>query len=328
MTHHLHRRSFVAASLVAAASLPRSAWASGYPSQPIKLIVPFAPGGSTDLAARLVAEYAARELGQPVVVDNRAGAGGSLGTEIVAKAKADGYTLGMATVSTHAANPAIYAKRLKYDPVRDFAPIVNIATTPSVFMVSPKNLASDMRQFVALARANPGRYSYATPGAGSLGHANMEYFAALADIKLLHVPYKGAGPAMNDALSGLVDVISDNLPTALPHIRAGRLKALAVTAERRSPALPDVPTYAELGFAQMGTGGWFGLVAPAGTPAPIVTQLNAAVRKAMANPAFMKKLDEIGATTAAGTPAEFGKQIRDTAARYQNMVKIARIAID
>jgi tripartite-type tricarboxylate transporter receptor subunit TctC len=328
MNTHLNRRHVVAASLLAAAHLPRNGLAAGYPTQPIKLVVPFAPGGSTDLAARLVAEFAARELGQPVVVDNRAGAGGSLGTEVVAKARADGYTLGMATVSTHGANPAIYAKRLKYDPVKDFSPIVNIATTPSVFMVSPKNLASDMRQFVALARANPGRYSYATPGAGSLGHANMEYFASLADIKLLHVPYKGAGPAMNDALAGLVDVISDNLPTALPHIRAGRLKALAVTADRRSPALPDVPTYAELGFPQMGSGGWFGLVAPAGTPAPIVAQLNAAVRKAMANPAFMKKLEEIGATPVAGSPADFARQIRETAARYQNIVKVARIAVD
>ncbi len=287
--------------------------------------MPFAPGGSTDLAARLIAEYGARELGQPIVVENRAGAGGSLGMEFVAKARADGYTLGMATVSTHGANPAVYGSRLKYDPVKDFAPVTNVATTPSVFAVNPKNLAADMRQFVAMARATPGKFSFATPGVGSLGHANIEHFAALAQIKLLHVPYKGAGVAMNDALAGQVDAITDNLPTALPHIKAGKLRALAVLSEKRSPALPDVPTYGELGYPQMGGGGWFGVVAPAGTPPAIVARLNAAFHKAMKNPEFIRKMDESGATLIPGTPADFGKQIQQAIQRYQKVAQVADI---
>ncbi len=298
---------------------------AGFPNQPIKLVVPFAPGGSTDLAARLIAEYGARELGQPIVVENRAGAGGSLGMEFVAKARADGYTLGMATVSTHGANPAVYGSRLKYDPVKDFAPVTNVATTPSVFAVNPKNLAADMRQFVAMARATPGKVSFATPGVGSLGHANIEHFAALAQIKLLHVPYKGAGVAMNDALAGQVDAITDNLPTALPHIKAGKLRALAVLSEKRSPALPDVPTYGELGYPQMGGGGWFGVVAPAGTPPAIVARLNAAFHKAMKNPEFIRKMDESGATLIPGTPADFGKQIQQAIQRYQKVAQVADI---
>ena len=301
---------------------------TAYPDRPVKLVVPFAPGGSTDLAARLIAEFAGRELGQPIIVENRAGAGGSLGMEMVAKAKADGYTLGMATVSTHGSNPAVYAGKLKYDPVKDFAPVTNVATTPSVFAVNPKIPANDMRQFIALAQANPGKYSFATPGTGSLGHANIEHFASLAKIKLLHVPYKGGGLAMNDALAGQVDAITDNLPSALPHIKAGRLRALAVLSETRSPALPDVPTYGELGLPQMGGGGWFGIVAPAGTPTAVITRLNQAIHKAMKQPEFLKKLEESGATPIPGTPAEFSKQIQQAMERYQRVAQVAKIQID
>jgi tripartite-type tricarboxylate transporter receptor subunit TctC len=311
----------LAAAAMAAAQQP-------FPSQPIKLVVPFAAGGSTDLAARLIAEYGGRELGQPIVVENRAGAGGSLGMEFVAKAKPDGYTLGMATVSTHGANPAVYGSKLKYDPVKDFTPITNVATTPSVFAVNPKVPAQDMKQFLALARANPGKYSFGSPGTGSLGHANIEHFAALAKIQLLHVPYKGAGLAMNDALAGQVDAITDNLPSALPHIKAGKLRALAVLSEKRSPALPDVPTYGELGYPQMGGGGWFGLVAPAGTPPDVVNRLNQAFRTAMKNPEFVRKIEESGATLIPGTPEEFGKQIQQAMERYQRVAKMAKIQVD
>jgi tripartite-type tricarboxylate transporter receptor subunit TctC len=320
--HFLHA---AAACALLAAMLPASAQ-QPFPNQPIKLVVPFAPGGSTDIAARLLAEYGGRELGQPIVVDNRAGAGGSLGMEVVAKSKADGYTLGMATVSTHGANPAVYGSRLKYDPVKDFAPVTNVATTPSVFAVNPNKVtATDMKQFLAMAKANPGKYSFGTPGTGSLGHANIEHFMALAHVKLLHVPYKGGGQAMNDALAGQVDAITDNLPSALPHIKAGKLRALAVLSEKRSPALPDVPTYGELGFPQMGGGGWFGVVAPAGTPPEVVAKLNAAFLKAMKNPEFVKKIDELGATLIPGTPAEFAKQIQQAIARYQRVAQLANI---
>jgi tripartite-type tricarboxylate transporter receptor subunit TctC len=248
--------------------------------------------------------------------------------EFVAKAKADGYTLGMATVSTHGANPAVYGSKLKYDPVQDFAPITNVATTPSVFAVHPKNPARDMKQFLALAKANPGKYSFGSPGTGSLGHANIEHFMALAQIKLLHVPYKGSGQAMNDALAGQVDAITDNLPSALPHIKSGKLRALAVLSEKRSPALPDVPTYGELGFPQMGGGGWFGVVAPAGTPPEIVAKLNAAFHKAMKNPDFVQKMEAAGATLIPGTPEEFGQQIQQAMERYLRVSKMARISLD
>lgn len=326
----MNKRHFLSA-LAAAAAVAATGTAAAqdaYPTQPVKLIVPFAPGGTTDLAARLVAEFASRELGQQIVVENKAGAGGSLGMEFVARAKPDGYTLGMATVSTHGSNPAVYGSKLKYDPVKDFAPVTNVATTPSVFAVHPSTPAKTMQEFVAAAQASPGKFSFASPGQGSLGHANIEHFAALARIKLLHVPYKGAGHAMNDAVAGQVNAITDNLPSALPHIKAGKLRALAVLSEKRSPALPDVPTYGELGFPQMGGGGWFGVVAPAGTPAPIVARLNAAIHKAMKHPEFARKMDESGSTLIPGTPEQFGQQIKQAMERYDRVSKLAKIALD
>jgi tripartite-type tricarboxylate transporter receptor subunit TctC len=326
----MNKRLFLASAAAAAVLATGFAQAqAAYPDRPIKLVVPFAPGGSTDLAARLVAEFAGRELGQSIVVENKAGAGGSLGMEFVAKAKADGYTLGMATVSTHGANPAVYGSKLKYDPVKDFAPVTNVATTPSVFAVNPNRVgAKTMKEFIAQAQAQPKKFSFASPGTGSLGHANIEHLMHLAKMDLLHVPYKGAGQAMNDAVAGQVDAITDNLPSALPHIKGGKLRALAVLAEQRSPALPDVPTYGELGFPAMGGGGWFGIVAPAGTPQPVVAKLNAAIHKAMKNPEFVKKMDESGATLIPGTPAEFGKQIQQAMDRYRRVAEVADIRVD
>jgi tripartite-type tricarboxylate transporter receptor subunit TctC len=324
----MNRRQILQTSLLAAAlgATGLATAQQAYPSQPVKLVVPFAPGGSTDIAARMIAEFGSRELGQQIVVENKGGAGGSLGMEQVAKSKADGYTLGMATVSTHGANPAVYGSRLKYDPVKDFAPVINVATTPSVFAVNPSRVqAKDMKEFLAQVKASPNKYSFGTPGTGSLGHANIEHFMALAQVKLLHVPYKGASQARNDALGGQVDAITDNLPSALPHIKAGKLRALDVLSEKRSPALPDVPTYGELGFPQMGGGGWFGVVAPAGTPPEVVAKLNAALGKAMKNPEFVKKLEELGATAVGGTPQDFGKQIGEAIARYQKVAQMANI---
>jgi len=325
-TRHFLKTIACAAAL---AALGTAHAQDNYPTKPIRLIVPFAPGGSTDLAARLVAEFGSRELGQQIVVENKAGAGGSTGMELVAKAPADGYTLGMATVSTHGSNPAVYGSKLRYHPVKDFAPVTNVATTPSVFAVNPNKVqAKDMKEFLALAKANPGKFSFGSPGTGSLGHANIAHFTALAGVELLHVPYKGAGQAMNDAVGGQVDAITDNLPSALPHLQSGKLRALAVLAEKRSPALPDVPTYGELGFPQMGGGGWFGVVAPAGTPAPIVAKLNAAIHKAMQAPEFQKKMADSGAILIPGTPAQFAKDIEQAVARYDRVSKIAKIQAD
>jgi tripartite-type tricarboxylate transporter receptor subunit TctC len=299
-----------------------------YPNRPVKLIVPFAPGGSTDLAARLVAEYGSRELGQSIVVENKAGAGGSTGMEFVARSPADGYTLGMATVSTHGSNPAVYGNKLRYNAAKDFAPITNVATTPSVFAVHPSTPARTMKEFIALVQANPGKYSFASPGVGSLGHANIEHFMALAKLDLLHVPYKGAGQAMTDAMAGQVTAITDNLPSALPNIQNGKLRALAVLSEKRSPSLPDVPTYGELGFPQMGGGGWFGVVAPAGTPPEVVAKLNAAFHKAMKNPEFSKQMEQSGATLIPGTPEAFAQQIQQAMERYERVAKMAKISLD
>ena len=314
------------AAVFGSAATPVAAQSS-YPNKPIRLVVPFAAGGTTDLSARLVAEYAGRELGQTIVVDNKGGAGGSIGMEQVARSTPDGYTIGMATVSTHGSNPAVYPK-LGYDPIKDFAPVTNVAAVPSVFAVHPSVPAKTMQEFVALAKANPGKYTFASPGAGSLGHANIENFMMLAKVDLLHVPYKGAGLALNDALAGQVNAITDNLSTTLPHVKAGRLRALALLGAQRSPQLPNVPTYAELGYKDMGDGGWFGIVAPAGTPQPIIDKLNAAIHKAMLNSEFKRKIEESGGTLVPTTPDQFKAQIQQAMARYARVAKAANIKLD
>lgn len=278
----------VAAAATVAAIAPAVWAADNYPSRPIKLIVPFGAGGSTDIVARLLADKMGPILGQAVVIENKGGAGGSIGAAEIAKSAPDGYTIGMATVSTHGSNPAIMSK-LPYDARKDFAPITNVMAVPSVFVVHPSVPANTMQEFIALAKKEPGKYSFASPGTGSLGHANIENFMNLAGIELLHVPYKGAGQALNDALGGQVNAMTDNLSSSLTNIKAGKLRPLAVLGLKRAEVLPDVPTYTELGFPEMGDGGWFGLVAPAGTPKPIIDKLNAAAHQVMQDPDFQKK---------------------------------------
>lgn len=295
-----------------------------YPNQPIRLIVPFAPGGSTDLVGRLIAEYVGRNLGQTIVVENKAGAGGAIGAEQIARSKPDGYTLGMATVSTHGSNPSIYSD-LKYDARKDFAPISNVMGVPSVFAIHPSLPAKTMPEFIELAKAEPGKYSFASPGVASLGHANIENFMMLSGIELLHVPYRGSGPALNDALAGQVDAITDNLSSTLPHLLEGRLRPLAVLGAERSNLLPDVPTYGELGFEQMGTGGWFGLVAPAGTPREVIDRVNAAVHEAAKDPEFQERASKLGATIRVNSPEEFAQDIEAAIERYTRVAKAANI---
>ncbi|AVP58622.1 tripartite tricarboxylate transporter substrate binding protein BugE [Pulveribacter suum] len=320
--------STLAACAAAAAFAPlANAQAGDYPSRPIKLIVPFAPGGSTDMVARMLADKMTQVLGQPVVVDNRGGAGGSIGADAIAKSAPDGYTIGMATVSTHGANPAIYA-RLPYDAVKDFAPITNVMSVPSVFVVHPGVPAKTMAEFIALAKARPGKYTFASPGAGSLGHANIENFMNLAGIDLLHIPYKGAGQAITDALGGQVDAMTDNLPSTLSNIQSGKLRPLAVLALKRSPVLPDVPTYSELGYPGMGDGGWFGLVAPAGTPRPIIDKLNAAAHQVMAMSDYLEKQKGISGESIANTPEQFARQIQAAIERYTAVARRANIRLN
>lgn len=324
-----NRRELLLAITAVAFGLPLAAAdarASSYPDKPVKLIVPFPPGGSTDLVARLLAEKMSLILGQQVVVDNRAGAGGTIGISAVARAEPDGYTIGMATVSTHGANPAVYTK-LSYDPVKDFQPITNVMSVPSVFVVNPKLPAKSMKEFIALAKSEPGKITFASPGNGSLGHVNVEQFMDLAGIRLTHVPYKGAGQAAADALAGTVDAMTDNLPSSLPHIKSGKLRALAVLSPQRSPLLPDVPTYRELGFEAMSEGGWFGLVAPAGTPAPVVEKLMVSAHQAMQDPAFKQRTVDISGVPMANTPAQFAQQIREMMDKYARIAKVANIKL-
>ena len=319
--------STVAAAAALAAAAPAVWAADNYPSRPIKLVVPFGAGGSTDIVARLLADKMGPILGQSVVIENKGGAGGSIGASEIARAAPDGYTIGMATVSTHGANPAIMSK-LPYDAKKDFAPITNVMAVPSVFVVHPSVPANNMQEFIALAKKDPGKYTFASPGTGSLGHANIENFMNLADIQLLHIPYKGAGQALNDALGGQVNAMTDNLSSSLTNIKAGKLRPLAVLAFKRAEVLPDVPTYTELGYPGMGDGGWFGLVAPAGTPKPIIDKLNAAAHQVMQDPSFQAKQREIGGEGMGNTPEEFAKQIDAAIARYTAVAKRANIKID
>lgn len=317
----------VAAAATMAAIAPAVWAADNYPSRPIKLIVPFGAGGSTDIVARLLADKMGPILGQAVVIENKGGAGGSIGAAEIAKSAPDGYTIGMATVSTHGSNPAIMSK-LPYDARKDFAPITNVMAVPSVFVVHPSVPANTMQEFIALAKKEPGKYSFASPGTGSLDHANIENFMNLAGIELLHVPYKGAGQALNDALGGQVNAMTDNLSSSLTNIKAGKLRPLAVLGLKRAEVLPDVPTYTELGFPEMGDGGWFGLVAPAGTPKPIIDKLNAAAHQVMQDPDFQKKQKEIAGEGMGNSPEEFAKQIDAAIERYTAVAKRANIRID
>ncbi|MDH6594287.1 tripartite-type tricarboxylate transporter receptor subunit TctC [Variovorax sp. TBS-050B] len=325
-----NRRDLLLAITAVAFGLPMASTdahaSSAFPDRPIKLIVPFPPGGSTDLVARLLAEKMSVVLGQQVVVENRGGAGGTIGISAVARAEPDGYTIGMATVSTHGANPAVYSK-LPYDPVKDFQPITNVMSVPSVFVVSPKLPVKNMKEFIALAKSSPGKLTFASPGNGSLGHVNVEQFMDLAGIRLTHVPYKGAGQAAADALAGTVDAMTDNLPSSLPHIKSGKLRALAVLSPERSPLLPDVPTYRELGFESMSEGGWFGLVAPAGVPAPVIEKLMTSAHQAMQDPAFKQRTIDISGVPMANTPAQFAQQIREMMDKYARIAKVANIKL-
>jgi len=298
-----------------------------YPSKPIRLIVPFPPGGTTDIVARVVAEKMGGVLGQAVVVDNRGGAGGAIGAEAIAKAAPDGYTIGMATVSTHAINPAL-KQNLPYDAIKDFTPITKLVAVHNVMSVNASVKAGDMKQFVALAAGQPGKVTFASPGNGSLGHMMGELFKVASRTDLLHVPYKGAGPALNDVLGGQVDVLFDNLPSSLAHIQSGKLRALAVAGPARSEALPDVPTFAELGLPEVNDAAWFGIVAPAGLPAPLVTQLNDATAKVLALPEVKDRLRQLGAIPVGNSASKFGAEIRAEIEKNRRLARDANIRIE
>ena len=304
-----------------------SAFAQTYPAKPITLIIPFPPGGSTDIVGRIAAEGMGRELGQPFVVDNRGGAAGAIGAKAIADAAPDGYTLGIATISTHVVNPIVRSD-LRYDSLKDFSFISQIAAVPNSMSIHPSVPAQNMAQFIEYARKNPGKLNFGTPGIGSLGHLIGETFKYSAKVNMTHVPYRGAGPALNDALGGQVQVLFDNLPSSLPHIQAGKLRALAVASEKRVVALPDVPTFAETGHPLVNDPSWFGLIGPARLPPETVSRLHAALVTTLKNPDALKRLTDNASIPVGNSPEAFRKVVADALDNTRKVVREANLKFE
>jgi tripartite-type tricarboxylate transporter receptor subunit TctC len=324
----LKRRTALALAMVAASALAlgTAAQAQEFPDRPVTLVVPFAAGGSTDVVARIIGQKMADDLGQQVVVENVAGAGGNLGADRVARAEPDGYTILMGTVATHALNPLIL-KTKPYDPEKDFAPVSLLVLVPNVLVVNPELPAKNVAELVALLKATPEQYSYASSGNGTPLHLSGELFKKMADVSMQHVPYKGAGPALNDVIGNQVPIMFDNLPSSSGHIKSGTLRALAVTTKERAASFPDVPTIAET-IPGYETYTWNALFAPAGTPKEAIDRLNAAAKKALADPTVAEKMKDFSATIVASTPEELATHVTAELAKWGPVVKDANVQLD
>ncbi|MET0442195.1 MAG: tripartite tricarboxylate transporter substrate binding protein [Casimicrobiaceae bacterium] len=304
----------------AAAFAPAASTQTPYPTKPVRVVVPFPAGGTTDILARAASQKLSETWGQQALVDNRPGAGGNIGAELVAKAPPDGYTLLMGTVGTHAINSSLYPK-MPYDHVKDFAPVILVAGVPNVLVVHPSLPVNSVQELIAYAKANPGKLNFASSGSGTSIHLSGELFKVMTGVQMTHIPYKGSAPALTDLVGGQVQLMFDNLPSSLAFIKAGKLRALAVTSAQRSPALPDVPTVAESGVPGFEASSWFGLLAPAGTPRDIVTKINADTQKWLASPDAKDKLAAQGAAAAGGSPEDFAKHIQAETAKWARVVK-------
>lgn len=331
------RRFTLFAAAISMLGFSQLAFAQGtdFPTKPIKIVVPFAAAGTTDILARAVAAELQKNNGWNVIVENRPGAGGNIGADIVAKAPGDGYTILMGTVGTHGINQALYAKSggLPYDPIKDFAPITLVAPVPNVLVLNPafaqKNNINSVNDFIKYAKANPGKINVSSSGNGTSIHLSAELFKSLTKTYMLHLPYKGSGPALTDLVAGNVDAMFDNLPSSISFIKSGKLKALAVTSAKRSPAVPDLPTVAEAAnLPTYEASSWFGLLAPAKTPKPIVNQIRDAVAKSLSSPAVKDKLLALGAEPSGNTPEQFATMIANEHVKWAKVVQVSGAKVD